>query len=361
MTNTAERAKILASHCLKTGSEQFLGDFSTANIIDWVTSELGDPQILDSYVSLQNSSNKTKTKTKAIPNGPILHILSGNTEHAGHQSLLRALIIGAENIVKLPSTGLPALTNWLETLPAELTKLVTVTSELTDEIFHSAKTIIAIGSDSTMEEVQKRITPQQRFIPHGHKLSIGLIDKPSPEAAKLAVQDACAFNQQGCLSLHSIYLKQDTRDFLPMLAEAMAEYEKVHPRGEISISESGAISNLRETVRYAASNDPENNAITHSEGNTHWTAIYKSSPTLTPSALNRVITVQPWPEDYSELGSERQFLSTVAMEPELVESNHHLDVPRICLLGKSQQPPLDWHHDGFQPLASLVHWQDIQL
>ncbi len=357
MTTTAERAKILASHCQKTSYEDLLGSFSAENINDWIISELGDARILDSYVFLHTS----KQKTKAVPHGPILHILSGNTEHAGHQSLLRGLIIGAENIIKLPSNGLPALELWIESLPPALTDLITVTSELTDEIFHSAKTVIAIGADSSMEKIQERISPQQRFIPHGHKLSIGLINKPTLQAAKLTVQDACAFNQQGCLSLHSIYVKQNARDFLPMLADAMAEYENNNPRGEISLSESGAISNLRETVRYAASNDPENTALIHSDGNTHWTAIYTSSPTLSPSTLNRVITVQPWPEEFSTLGSERQFLSTIAMEPELIKENTHLDVPRICALGKSQQPPLDWHHDGFQPLASLVRWQDIQL
>jgi len=212
-----------------------------------------------------------------------------------------------------------------------------------------------------MNEIQRRITPQQRFIPHGHKLSIGLIHSPSVEAAKLATLDACAFNQQGCLSLHSIYVKHDARSFLTLLAEAMAEYEGLHPRGDLSISECGAISNLREAVRYEAANDPENVSIIHSSGNTAWTVIYRNSPNLAPSVLNRVVTIQPWPNDITKLGSERQYLSTMAVESKLLNTEIDYGVPRICLLGRSQHPYHDWHHDGFQPLGSLVRWQDIEL
>ena len=357
MTTTAERAEILASHCLEMGSDLFLGDFSTEGLIQWVSKELGNPEILDSYTPY----GKNSQYTKAIPYGPILHILSGNTEHAGHQSLLRGLLVGAQNIVKLPSTGLHELEKWIKNLPPELGDLVTSSKELSEQAFRSAKTIIAIGSDNTIAEIQQRILPHQRFIPHGHKLSIGLIDKPSKEAARLAVQDACAFNQQGCLSLHSIYVMKDAPSLLPLIAEAMAEYEKVNPRRSLTLSESGAISNLRETVRYEVASDPENTAILHSSGNTNWTVIYRNSPTLIPSVLNRVITIQPWPDDISELGSERHYLSTLAMEPELLNTEINYEISRICPLGQSQQPTLDWHHDGFLPLGSLVRWLDMQL
>jgi hypothetical protein len=144
-----------------------------------------------------------------------------------------------------------------------------------------------------------------------------------------------------------------------MLAEALREYESISPRGEIGISESGAISNLREVVKYEAANDPENVALLHSIEETNWTAIYRNSPILAPSVLNRVITVQPWPEDFTDLGAEREFISTLAMERTLLEEGEFIDVPRVCALGESQMPSLTWHHDGFAPLGSLMRWRDI--
>ena len=360
MTTTVERAEFIANHCIKMNSNTFLGNFSAKHLINWIQRELGDTNILDNYVQYGDSTRYTK----AAPHGLILHILSGNTEHAGHQSLLRGLRIGAKNIIKLPSSGLPELERWIQNLPPELKNLVAIIENLNDEIFQSADIVIAIGSDNTMQEIQKRITPQQRFIPHGHKLSIGLIESTTTETAKLAVKDACAFNQQGCLSLHSIYVKgneQVAKSFLPLLANAMAEYEIINPRGDISISESGAISNLREAVKYEAANDSANVAILHSKGNTTWTAIYRNSPTLSPSVLNRVITVQPWPDNIEKLGPEHNYLSTLAVEKALLTSDIDFKAPRICPLGSSQEPSLDWHHDGFLPLGSLVKWHDLEL
>lgn len=358
MTTTTERAQLLAEHCHKLNSEPFLGAFTAQDLLDWIKLELGNTKILDQFINHDLRSPNQNT-TKAIPNGPILHILSSNTPHAGLQSLLRGLLIGAHNLVKLPSSGLPEISEWIDQLPTPLSQQVTIVTDLEDQTFHSARTVIAIGSDATMLEIQKRISPKQRFIPHGHKLSIGLIKSPSPEAAMLVAQDACTFNQQGCLSLHTIYVMEDAPEFLPLLARAMQQFQTSNPRGKIGISQSGAISNLRELTNYEAANNPENVAITHSQGNTNWTAIYRNSPTLKPSVLNRVITIQPWPTDPSDLGPEKEFISTLAVEKSLLSSNITLEAPRICPLGSSQKPSLTWHHDGFAPLASLVRWQDI--
>ena len=355
MTTTAERARLLADYCEKLASGMFLGKFSAQDLLDWVELELGNVGVLDDFVPYGGGGKLSK----AITNGPILHILSGNTPHAGLQSLLRGLLAGAVNLVKLPSGGLPVVSEWVAGLPPELSELVTLVNDLSDEIFFSAGTVIAIGSDATMEEIQGRISPRQRFIPHGHKLSIGLVESPSAEAAERVARDACAFNQQGCLSLHTVYVMEGAREFLPLLAEAMRKYEVMSPRGEIGISESGAISNLREVVRYMAANDKENAALEHSAKDTNWTAIYKNSPTLTPSVLNRVVTIQPWPEDFTDLGAEREFISTLAVERSLLSKGKFFDVPRICVLGDSQTPSLTWHHDGFAPLGSLVRWRDI--
>ena len=353
---TADRASLLAKHCQDQDYEPYLGYFAAVDLIHWLKVELGHPEVLDQFVELHQGS-----QTKARASSNILHILSGNTPHAALQSLVRGLLIGSVNTVKLPSGGLPIVEQWIATLPEALARLVNTITVVSDEIFERATTVIAIGSDETMLAIQKKIQPQQRFIPHGHKLSIGLIDRPSEHAARLAVQDICAHNQQGCLSLHTLYIKEDPAAMLPLIATAMREYEAQSPRGTISLSESGAISNLRETIRYHAANEPEDFGIEHSLGDTSWTAIFRNSPTLIPSPLNRVVSIQPWPDNFADLGSEVDYLSSIAIHPknELIGAISALNIPRICELGDAQHPPLHWHHDGIAPLASLVHWQDI--
>lgn len=333
----------------------FFGNLSEESLVDWLTSELGHANALDAFFP------KGPILTKAIAPRHLLHIVSGNTPHAGLQSLLRGLLIGAQNTIKLPSSPVPEIEHFISVLPPDLSRLVTTTRELTDALVASADCIVAIGSDSAISSIYSRLTPHQRFIPHGHKISFSLVDSPSIDAARLAARDVSIYDQHGCLSPHAIYVKSGAADFAPLLADQMQAYENEHPRPTISISESGAITNLRETFRYLAANHPQYFSLYHSPHSTAWTVVYENSPTLSPSPLNRFIYVRPWPTDLSKLGSEIRFLSSISLHPlsSLIDDVELLSPPRICPLGSAQFPPLFWHHDGFQPLASLVTWRDI--
>lgn len=357
----AKRAALLAQHCQKF--TQYLGEFSVQDLLAWVQYELGDSHALDAFFSPVEGY-----ATKAIASPIILHIASNNSPHNILQSLLRGLLVGSHNIVKLPSADFPVVDDFIHQLPTELTSLVSSIAELDDASFASASTVIAFGNDDTMLEIQKRIAPHQRFIPHGHKLSIGIIAKPTQEAALLAARDIGQFNQRGCLSLQTIYVIEGAKEFAALLAEEMRKFEATHPRGNISMSESGAISNLRNTLLFQQANDPENVHVyqsgTHANPNTHWTVIYQNSPTLQTSPLNRTAFVQPLPQDLNLLGKEAAHLSTVALYPKQTFTNNltslaALPCSRFCSLGESQQPKLFWHHDGIAPLASLVTWIDL--
>lgn len=352
--NTEQRAFHIAKAC--ASFSEFLGSFSANDLMHWIDHELGHAQALDDFQQVSD------IMTKAVAPKQLLHIISGNTPHAGLQSMLRGLLIGAHNTIKLPASDLPELHALYDQLPPELQSLCTFTFDL-DTALKEANAVIAIGSDATIASIHAQLQPQQRFIPHGHKISFALIDRPSQKNAQLAAIDASLFNQQGCLSPHVIYVKENAKAFAPMLAQAMQHFSTTSPRGPISLSESGAIRDLRETLRYQAAQDPEQYALYESLGNTHWTVIYTHNPTLEISPLHRTIYVKPWCSDLSQLGDETQHLSTIALSPlpHLLKEVETLQAPRICPLGKMQHPHLFWHHDGFAPLASLVTWQDIHL
>jgi hypothetical protein len=36
-------------------------------------------------------------------------------------------------------------------------------------------------------------------------------------------------------------------------------------------------------------------------------------------------------------------------------------VTRVCPLGRMQEPPLTWRHDGRPALADLITWTDLEL
>jgi hypothetical protein len=352
-----QRLSLLAEHsALFT---EFTGPFEEADLHRWLEQDLG------SALSLGEPQANAPSFASVL--SPNLVVLSGNTPHAAIQSLLRALILGAQTHFKRPRAGLPALDTALAGLPAELRVLTSVSEELPQDWQDSFEALVVYGSDETIAWFSQRVPPHMRFLKHGQRLAIGLVTGDPKAAASLAARDASLFNQQGCQSLHNIYLAPEAectpQEFCPLLAEAMALFATTHPRAPLTLSESGAISNLRETTRYLAAVHPREHLLLESSGNTDWTVIYNDSPKIEPSCLNRVVYVKPWPRDLADLGPETRHLSALALHPwtgipapELLS----LAPPRICPLGSCQNPPLHWHHDGIPSLASLVKWTDLE-
>jgi hypothetical protein len=46
---------------------------------------------------------------------------------------------------------------------------------------------------------------------------------------------------------------------------------------------------------------------------------------------------------------------------ELAMQLAHWGATRVCLLGRMQNPPLTWRHDGRPALGDLVTWTDMEM
>ncbi|NWK54355.1 hypothetical protein HW115_01940 [Verrucomicrobiaceae bacterium N1E253] len=358
---TELRIQLLARHCQ---SPEFLGTFSPQDLIAWLQAELGNATVLDRFIP------HGPIQTMAIAPKRLLHIVSGNSPHGAMQSVLRGLLLGSMNEVKLPSGGLPELKLWVDAFPDELQQLVNLHDELPDALWKQADAVIAIGSDTSIEAIHDKLSPWQRFIPHGHKVSMGVVYSDFKTAAARAARDVSLFNQRGCLSPHAIYVDEtkpgDRQRFASLLAKAMQSFNLNHPPSPLSLSEAGAIRNLRETYRFLAANDRDIE-LHESKASLDWTVISEPSITLKLSCLNRCVYVKPLPQQQEDnihklIGDEAAHLSTVAIHPYSDQTaTHWANSPasRICPMGESQSPSLFWHHDGFPPLASLLSWKDI--
>ncbi|YCM46672.1 acyl-CoA reductase [Verrucomicrobiaceae bacterium 227] len=279
----------------------------------------------------------------------LVHIISGNTPHAAYQSLLNGLILGAHNRLKLPSNALLDFH-----LPPAFAHLIETSRTLPDHWIPEADALVVFGSDQTLRHFQQLCPLETPFIGHGHRYGIGIINDPTPEAAALAARDIGLFDQNGCLSLQTLYL-EDPVSFAPLLALAMADFEKEHPRSQLPPSDAGAITNLREEIRFLSANDPANHQLRESPGTTAWTIIYQNSPDPVPSPGNRTIYLRPFPRDQNF--AHFQHLSGIALHP--FSKRTDLPSPRIFPLGQAQSPPALWAHDGLLPLAALVKHQTI--
>jgi hypothetical protein len=351
---TAERAAILAS---AAASFPLLGPVTTDQLIDLVRLELGHAEILDGFRPYAEGFSR------AVPNDPLLHVISSNTPHAGLQSLIRGLLLGAENFVKLPSGGLREVKEFIELLPASLASKVVTAIKLPDEWLTESRTCILFGSDATIAHFRQTLPAETSFEAHPHRISLGIVFEESIDSASLAAADIARFNQKGCLSPHDIYVAGDAKGYAARLADALAQLERQDPRGEITALEAAEIADIRANYRFRSANDPRV-ALWESKSSTVWTVIYEEDHWFASSCLNRLAFVKPLPGDLAEaLGPALSWVAAIGIwpaTPENAERVARLQPSRICPLGQMQNPPFAWHQEGRQTLAPLVRWVDFE-
>ena len=334
----------------------FLGISDASTLLEVVRLELGHEEILDSYQPYGNHL------TRAVGPKTILHVISGNTPHAGLQSLIRGLLLKSRNLCKIPSSGLPEIAQFREALLPELANRIEISSDLHEQWLNRADALLVFGTDQTIEHFRRSARPNQIFVGHGHKVSFGVVfDDPQFQSVAMAARDFSLFDQQGCLSPHGVYVQHEPLAYAEKLAMAMAEFNAIHPRSPISSEEAAQIQEIRQAYRFRAAVDPGIRIWT-SESSTDWTVIFDSDPAFTVSCLNRVAFVKPLPANLGEsLQAVKEHLSTIGIwpsDPAYARSLGSLDAPRICPLGRMQSPPFTWHQDGGNTLVPLVKWED---
>ncbi len=334
----------------------WLGDLSAPSVSRWIELELGQ--------SLSSTRLLTYGKQKYLirPLDPILHIVSGNTPHAALQSLIRGIVVGTTNLIKLPKEGLPEFNAFAEALPAELRPELATT--LPPTWMDAAEAVVIFGSDETVRDISQRILPFQRLIVHGHKISIGLIrSKFSPDLAKRIADDLFVFDQLGCLSPQILYVAGDSIEFARALAQ---EFEQTRPawipetpRREIA----AALRAFHEEWKFRAATEP-GVCFWESHGALDWAVVHDPSSALSTNPLYGTIFIKPMAADLeSALSQVRRHIATVGADPidsESVETAVRLGAQRICAIGQMQNPPVTWHHDGQRTLANFVRYIDVE-
>ena len=352
----------IAAH-LAEAARQFpwLGLVTQESLMELVRAEFGHEDIFHRF----HPYGGTGRFVRVAACRRILHIVSGNTPHAGLQTLIRGLLVGAHNWVKMPSAGLPELARFRECLPFELARRVEIAPDLPGDWVDQADAVIVFGSDDTVEHFRQKIRANQRFVAHPHRFSFGVVfDDPEFASVAGAARDVCLFDQQGCLSPHVFWVRAEiAREYAERLAGAMAAFEKEHPRSALCVADDSEIAAMRGEFAFRAANNPKV-ALWESEGSTAWTVLLDDNTQFTPSCLNRVVLVKPLPE---QLGPAilrvRSQLSSAGIYPATIENANLLaatGATRICPIGKMQFPPLTWHHDGRPVLAPLVRWIDFE-
>ena len=271
----------------------------------------------------------------------------------------------AHNFCKIPSSGLDEIAQFRDALPAELAARVEISSDLQAGWFEKSEAVVVFGSDETVEHFRKLTQTGQRFVAHGHKVSLGIVfEDHSFESVAGAARNASLFDQQGCLSPHVFYVEAvRAKAYAARLAQEMEAFNRNATRSKISVAESSAIQNLRDDYAFRAANGDEVE-IWKSAPGTDWTVVFDAESTFKISCLNRVIFVKPLPQDLTpSLAGVRQHIGTIGIHPATSKNAREaakLGAERVCAVGEMQHPHFTWHQDGGQNLAPLVRWIDFE-
>ena len=331
----------------------WLGEITPQFLGDWVTRELGVEFATSSWAQHGDRFRQL------IAYSPILHIVSGETAHAALQSLIRGILIGAENWIKLPSTDLIEVRSFTESLPKELQPKLS--QQLSPDWLERAAAVVVFGSDRTIQEFASRVNAWQRFISHGHKISFAIVlEEWTKTEISGAIRDGSAFNQLGCLSPQFFLVKERAYQFAEQLAAQLKSSTPIH----LSLEAAAAIRAFRENWRFRTANDPVTRLWESPDNSLDWTVLFDSTPEIPHHPSYRTFVVKPFTGSLEpSIDLLRKHISTIGIHPlvpEAIDLAIRFGAQRICPIGRMQQPALDWHQDGFPSLGSMVRVIDLE-
>ena len=246
-------------------------------------------------------------------------------------------------------------------------------------MFAGADCVTATGSDETLAAIRARLPVKTRFLGYGHRVSFGFVaggvlhGSTARQIITRAADDVVAWNQLGCLSPHVIYVESggevSPEQFAELLADELERREQTEPRGELPAEHAAAIASRRGIYEVRAAHSPETR-MWRSKDSTAWTVVHEADARFQLSCLNRFIYVKGV-KDLAEALQNAEIVRGQVSTVGLAVPEHKLEelaaqlarwgATRVCPLGRMQNPPLTWRHDGRPALGDLVTWTDWEM
>lgn len=359
----------------------YLQTFRGLQLQRFVAEDFANPKVLDEF--------QPRTQggwTRALGPELLVHVWAGNVPALPMWSFVSGLLVKAGSIGKVASAE-PVFATLFARLLAEVEPrwadcfaVVWWPSGAAHErtAFALADVVLAYGGNAALQAMQAHVPVTTRFLPHGHKLSFGMVSaaalsvRKGPGVARQAALDVVRYDQQGCYSPHVFYVQRGApvspQDFAQHLAQELAGLQHKLPRRVLSLEEAAQVGAWREAHEFASLHD--NSTQLSGTGHSTSTVVYSDRPQpLTAGPLNRnvwVVAVDTLDEVLPLIAPQRDDLQTVglAAAPEellhLGECLGQAGVTRICALGAMTSPEAGWHHDGRFSLLDLVRMVDIE-
>ncbi len=370
------------SEMVRLGLTSYLKTFRAMQLHRFIAEDFVNPKVLDEFQpSIKGGFNK------ALGPDVLLHLWAGNVPGLPLWSFVSGLLVKAGSIGKISSDE-PVFASVLARLMAELAPqwadcFAVLWWKGGDEayesaVFSQANTIMAYGGNDTLEHIKRRVPVATRFLPHGHKLSFGVVAatalsvNKASHVAQLAALDVVRYDQQGCYSPHVFFVERGARvppkTFAQQLAQQLDALGHKFPQRQLTLEEATTTSHWRHAHELQQLQQPNSQVL--SEAHHGWTVVYTDATTpLMPGPLNRcvqVVAVNQLDDVMACIEPQRHVLQTVGLAcspEELLAFSEKLGaagVTRICALGAMTSPEAGWHHDGRFSLLDLVQMVEIE-
>lgn len=371
---------------VRLGLTAFFKTFRAPQLHRFVAEDFANPMLLDGFQPTPKGG-----AVRAFGPDLLVHSWAGNVPALALWSMVCGLLVKAGNIGKLPSAE-PLFAGWFAQLLAEvhppLADCLAVVwwrgagDDGASALYTQADTVIAYGGNASLDAIRRRLPVTTRFLPHGHKLGVGLVSAAAldtlkaPAHARLAAWDVMRYDQQGCYSPHVFYVERggavSPRAFADYLAGELANLHRRFPRRTLELDDAAAVAKWQQAVEWKlpAAGASEGQDILIGGPASAWHVAYSDQlQALAPTALQRsiqVIGVDTLDEVMPVIAAQRQFLQTagVAAAPEelyrLADRLGTAGITRISALGAMSAPEAGWHHDGRFNLLDLVRMTEIE-
>ncbi|MDR2334062.1 MAG: acyl-CoA reductase [Burkholderiaceae bacterium] len=375
---------------VRLGLTGFFKTFRAPQLRRFVAEDFANPAVLDGFQPAPKGG-----AVRAFGPDLLVHSWAGNVPALSLWSTVCGLLVKAPGIGKLASAE-PLFAGWFARLLAELhpplAECMAVVwwrgagGEEADALYGEADTVLAYGGNATLDALRRRLPVTTRFLPHGHKLGLGLIAAAAldtlkaPLVARLAAWDVMRYDQQGCYSPHVFYVERSAavspRAFADYLAAELANLQRRFPRRTLELEEGSAVAGWQRAIEWramagaAGAGDSEGDEVLIGANDAPWSVAFSDHALpLAPTALYRtiaVVAVDSLDEVVPLARQQREFLQTagVAATPEELYRLAGLlgaaGVTRICAIGSMSMPDAGWHHDGRFNLLDLVRMAEIE-
>lgn len=344
--------------------------------------ELGDPTVLDGFVP----DRQLDGHTLAIGPKITLVVLSGNVPGLPALSIVRALLVKSAVIAKVAS-GEPTFAAHFarslhDALPALGDALAISYWQRAEQAVQTAAfgisdAVIAYGSADACAHVRSQLRSDQRYVEHGHKLSLGLIsldylrELGVEEVARRIAEDVSTFNQHACIAPQAYLIEErqgSARELGGALACALARYAEHCPLGDLEEAEAAALQLRRAAGAWHAASNPD--AEQWRASGLDWTLQLTRELMPLSAAGNRDLRLVACTDLHeavaklAPIGRHLQNVGLGVLSHELFDTASALARIGACRIsepGHMAEPSLIWRHDGEACLARLVRFCDVEM